>query len=474
MDTSLTGYDNPSLAQLGRTHMVGIGGAGMSVIAQLLRGQGVSVSGCDRADGSASRRLREQGIDVKIGHDHAHVENIDTLIISTAVRPDNPDLVAAKAANISVLHRSQALAALMAENRAVAVAGTHGKTTTTALAAAALHQGGVDASVAIGAQLATGGAGAHVGSDPVFVAEADESDGSFLRYRPDIAIVTNLEPDHLDHYGSAQAVREAFETFVAQMPEGSTLIACADDPGSASLAQNTPEHVEVITYGLNADADVQVSVTGLTVKIATDPREPSGARSQFTLQTPGLHNALNASAAWIAARLLGASPQGAIAGLEAFTGAERRFQVRGTIGGRTVVDDYAHHPTEVEAVIEAARSYISAKADKGRVIAVLQPHLPSRTKIFAREFASALQHADVAIVLDVFLAREDPDPDVNGQTITQNFSSDFPGLYLPDSSKLAQTLVDASDPGDVILMLGAGDIPQLTPDVLKTLKGRGE
>lgn len=462
--------DDISLGQFGKTHMVGIGGAGMSVIAELLHGRGVSVSGCDRAESETTARLNSHGIRVDIGHDSAHIEGVETLVISSAVRPDNPDLVAARAAGSNILHRSQALAALMGESRGVAVAGTHGKTTTTALTAAALHGGGVDASVAIGARLASGGAGAHVGSEPVFVAEADESDGSFLRYRPEIAIVTNLEPDHLDHYGSEEAVREAFKRFVNQMPSGGLLIACADDPGAAALAAGAPGHVKVVTYGVSAGADVRVKVDGMRVTLPENPREAESGSVTFKLSSPGMHNALNAAAAWLAARELGADAEGALFGLESFSGAERRFEVRGRAGGRTIVDDYAHHPTEVAAVIEAARSYIAASGEPGRVIAVLQPHLPSRTKIFAAEFASALQLADQAVVLDVFLAREDADPDVSGATIADLFAPDFAGRYLEDGGRLGAHIREISSSGDVILMLGAGDIPKLTPIVLGALK----
>lgn len=467
----------PSLSELGATHLVGVGGAGMSVIAQLLRGHGVVVSGCDRQESSVASHLRSAGIPVAVGHDAAHITDISTLVVSTAVRADNPDLMAARAAGVRVMHRSEALAALMAGNQTVAVAGTHGKTTTTAMLAAALHGGGVDASVAVGARLAaraehSQSLGAHVGTAPIFVAEADESDGSFLRYRPQIAIITNLEPDHLDHYGTEEALRDAFDKFLGQMPDGGTVIACADDPGSAALAQRVGDRLDVITYGLSAGADVQIDVSDLRLRVPVDPRERGGEKMELHLSAPGLHNARNAAAAWIAARILGAEASGASGALARFTGAERRFQIRGEARSVTVVDDYAHHPTEVTAVIEGARSFLRSEGrPNGRVIAVFQPHLPSRTRLFAAEFARALETADAAIVLDVFLAREDPEPGISGATITENFSSSYPGTFLPDVHDLGAKVAELATAGDVVLMLGAGDIPQLTPGVLEALAG---
>lgn len=475
MGTRAMGKTPLRLADFGATHLVGIGGAGMSVIAQLLAARGVAVSGCDRDQSAAVADLVAAGIWVEVGHSAEHIDGIDTLVISTAVRADNPDLVAARAGGVRVLHRSEALAALMAEDRAVAVAGTHGKTTTTAMLAAALHGGGVDASVAIGARLSAGASGAHVGAAPVFIAEADESDGSFLRYHPEIAIVTNLEPDHLDHYGTVGAVTQAFEQFIAGMPEGATLIACADDPGAQALARWAAKHVRVLTYGTTAAANVPIEIAGLTLRLPTDPGALASRAGQelteIQLQTPGAHNALNAAAAWIAARMLDATAAGAARGLAEFAGAERRFQIRGAPGGITVVDDYAHHPTEVRAVIQGARSYLEEHGNKsGRVIAVLQPHLPSRTRAFAPEFAQSLQQADAALVLDVFLAREDSDPHVSGKTITDHFGAGFAGEYLADTQQLGPRLARIARPGDAVLLLGAGDISHLTPQVIEVLQ----
>lgn len=456
---------------LGATHLVGIGGSGMSVIAQLLHGHGVRVSGCDRQSSAVVEELTAGGIPVAIGHAAEHLDAVDTLVISTAVRADNPDLVAARERGVRIWHRSEALAALMAQHTGVAVAGTHGKTTTTAMLAAALHGGGVDASVAIGARLAGGGVGAHVGQAPIFIAEADESDGSFLRYHPEIAIITNIEPDHLDHYQSATALRTAFSKFSGQIPPHGTLIACADDPGSAELAAATATHSKrprVITYGEQLDADVRLEISDTQVRLVSDIPHLAGT---FRLQIPGSHNALNAAAAWIAARLLGAEPRGAANGLAQFSGAERRFEVRGSARDITVVDDYAHHPTEVAAVIEAARAFLASRSQfDGRVLAVLQPHLPSRTAAFAADFAAALEHADAALVLDVFLAREEADPQISGASITCHFTPGFAGKYVPNSADLMEEIVRYAQPGDIVLLLGAGDIPLLTAGVLQGIE----
>src|SRR5690625_888765 len=462
------------LSEFGATHLMGIGGAGMSVIAQLLAARGVVVTGCDRADSPAAEQLRAHGISVRIGHDPDHVAGADTLVISTAVRGDNPEVLAAREAGMRVLHRSEALAALMAGQRAVAVAGTHGKTTTTAMLAAALHVAGVDASVAIGARLASGGLGAHCGISDIFIAEADESDGSFLRYSPDIAVITNLEPDHLDFYGSPQAVNDAFLQFVAGMPVGGVLVACADDAGAAALARQAPDHVRTITYGQDPSADVVVQIVGREVIVPTTPgASDDGEVTALELQMPGQHNALNATAAWIVARLLRAQPRGAAAGLTQFSGAERRFEIRGTGAGLTIVDDYAHHPTEVRAVLSAARDYLVQEGRaQASVVAVFQPHLPSRTRLFAAEFASALQLADCAVVLDVFLAREDPDPSVSAETILSQFSSDFEALHVRDVSQLARYLAAQGQDGDIVLLLGAGDISTWSQPLIAALEGQ--
>lgn len=451
----------------GSTHFVGIGGAGMSVVAQLLAAQGVEVSGCDRQQSAVISDLRSQGIHVDVGHDASHARGIDTLVISTAVRTDNPDVVGAKRGGVKVVHRSEALAALMNSQRSVAVAGTHGKTTTTAMLASALHSGGVDASVAVGARLASGGSGAYVGSDEVFIAEADESDGSFLRYQPDIAIITNLEPDHLDYYKSPEAFFEAFEQFVKQMPPKGTLIVGIDDDGARQLLSTVNEELNIITYGYAEDADVRI-LQGAEPRVSGAFLGQGDERVKISLKTPGRHNVLNAVGALVCAVALGADVKLARDGLAEFVGAERRFHHRGEVGDVLVIDDYAHHPTEVRAVLQAATEVADAR--NGRVVAVFQPHLPSRTRVFAREFAQELQLADRVIIQDVFLAREDYDPSITGEIIANKFANQHQVQYIPDQERVPKTVADLVVPGDVVLTLGAGDVTQQGARILEYIR----
>jgi len=450
----------------GSTHLVGIGGAGMSVVAQLLAARGVDVSGCDRQESAVVSDLRSLGIHVDIGHDAAHTREIDTLVISTAVRADNPDVVGAKRAGVKVMHRSEALAELMNSQQSVAVAGTHGKTTTTAMLAAALHAGGVDASIAVGARLASGGSGAHVGSDAVFIAEADESDGSFLRYRPDIAIITNLEPDHLDYYGTPEAFFAAFAQFITQIPPGGTLILGIDDDGARQLLSHANSRLKIITYGYAADADVQIH-DGAETRVSGPIFGKAENTVEISLKTPGKHNILNAVGALTCAAVLGANVKLACEGLAQFAGAERRFHRRGEAREVLVIDDYAHHPTEVRAVLQAAAEVAGKR--NGRVIAVFQPHLPSRTRIFAKEFAQELQRADQVIIQDVYLAREDYDPDVTGEIVANEFANQQQVQYVPDQADVPDAVADLAKPGDVVLTLGAGDITEQGERILEQI-----
>ena len=465
-----------ALAELGRVHLVGVGGAGMSAIAALLAARGLDVSGSDAADGPALPGLRAAGVAVHVGHDAALVDGVDTLVVSSAVRETNAELAAARERGITVLHRSQALAALMADRDAVAVAGAHGKTTTSAMVATALLAAGRDPSFAIGGTVITAdGAlgGARDGAGP-FVAEADESDGSFLAYEPTVAVVTNVEPDHLDHYGTREAFEDAFVAFAGRVRAGGTLVACADDDGSARLVARvrddlTARDVTVVTYGTDASADVVVvpapnapgawsaRVTGLGASVVVD------------LAVPGTHNALNAAGAWAACVRLGTDPRAAADGLATFRGTGRRFEDRGTVAGVRVVDDYAHHPTEVAALLRAARSVVG----DGRVLVVFQPHLYSRTRTFATEFGAAFDLADVVVITDVYAAREDLDPDVTGQMIVERVPTAGRATFVPDKHEAATWLADQARPGDLVLTVGAGDVTALGAVILDRLERRG-
>jgi UDP-N-acetylmuramate--alanine ligase len=453
----------PRAEDLGRVHLVGVGGAGMSAVALLLAARGLPVSGSDARDSAVLGALRAAGVAVHVGHDAAHVAGADTVVVSSAVRESNPELAAARAAGLRVLHRSVALAALMRGRRTVAVAGAHGKTTTSAMVARVLAEAGLDPSYAIGAPV-DGPIGARHGDGDVFVAEADESDGSFLAYAPEIAVVTNVEPDHLDHYGDPAAIEEAFAAFVGRVVPGGHLVACADDAGARRVAERAAAAgLAVVTYGTSPDAVVRLGSwvpegDGGAVEVR-DTRD--GAAVTLLLPVPGAHNGLDAAAALAVAGLLGVGPAEAAAALAGFRGTGRRFEDRGTRHGVRVVDDYAHHPTEVAALLAAAR----AVAGAGRVLVLFQPHLYSRTRAFAAEFAAALAAADLAVVTDVYAAREDPDPAVTGALIADRLPPGV-GRFVPDRREAAALVGRAARAGDLVLTVGAGDVTELAPLVL--------
>ncbi len=452
---------------LGRVHFVGIGGAGMSGIARILLARGQRVSGSDAKDSMALAALRALGATVHVGHDASHVHAVDTLVVSTAIRERNPELVAARERGLLVLPRAAALASVMAGRRAVAVAGTHGKTTTTSLLTVALQHCGADPSFAIGGQLNETGTNAHDGSGDIFVAEADESDGSFLLYRPHAAIVTNVEADHLDHYGTTEAVETAFVDFARRVETGGFLVACADDDGARRLATAARAlGVRVCTYGEREDADVRVAATVLHGATSRYEIAVRGRRlGAVHLQMPGRHNVLNATAALTAGLELGFGFDGLRAGLQAFAGTRRRFELKGSTGGVRVFDDYAHHPTEVRAVLTAAREV----AGSGRVIVAFQPHLFSRTRNFAADFGAALGLADEVLVMEIFGAREDPIPGVTGAIVAAAVPLGEHVVFEPSWSRVAGWLAARAEPGDIVLTLGAGDVTMVGAEVLAFL-----
>jgi len=471
--------DGPQVDELGRTHLIGIGGAGMSAIAGLLAARGLVVSGSDAKDSASLVPLRAAGVTVWVGHDARHVDGADTVVVSSAVRESNPELARARALGLRVLHRSQALAALMAGHTAIAVAGAHGKTTTSAMIAAAFVHAGTDPSFAIGGTVLSDEGplpGGRAGSGDVFVAEADESDGSFLAYAPTIAVVTNVEPDHLDHYGSRAAFEDAFVAFTERIRPDGLLVVCADDEGAVRLVSRTraalaAKGVLVVTYGTSHDADVAVGPlvadgAGWVVHLTSSVSGIGG--TTLRLAVPGTHNALNAAAAYVAARGAGLSLAASTAGLAAFRGTGRRFEERGVVAGVRVVDDYAHHPTEVAALLRAARSVAAG----GRVLVLFQPHLFSRTRTFAWEFGTALDLADVVVVTDVYAAREDPDPSVTGAMLVDRVPTSGKARFVADRRSAAAVIAAAARPGDLLLTVGAGDVTELVPQILDELAAR--
>lgn len=453
--------------ELGRVHFIAIGGAGMSGIARIMLRRGMAVSGSDARDSELLAQLGDLGAKVFVGHDAAYVGDADTVVVSTAIRETNPELIAARERGLRVLHRSAALASLMAGRRAVAVAGTHGKTTTTSMLTVALQHAGADPSYCIGGQLVTTGLGADEGSGDVFVAEADESDGSFLMYTPHIAVVTNVEADHLDNYGGFEMVKENFARFVDRVEPGGTLVAGADDPVAMELAGLARARgLTVRTYGEAEGADLRV--TGFTPRGLGSRFEIAGA-GEVALAVPGRHNALNAAAVVAVAQALGVDGAAVRAGLAAFGGAMRRLERKGAAGGVEVFDSYAHHPTELTADLEATRDYLGEQARGGRIIAVFQPHLYSRTRFFAAEFGAALGLADVAVVLDVYGAREDPEPGVTGALVADAVPAGTETVYAPVRDEVPGIAASLARPGDVVITLGAGDVTQLGPLVLDRL-----
>ncbi|MGN6334040.1 MAG: UDP-N-acetylmuramate--L-alanine ligase [Motilibacteraceae bacterium] len=462
--------------QLGAVHFVGIGGAGMSGIAGIMLARGLTVSGSDAKDSRVLAALRALGARVVVGHAAENLEGVDTLVVSSAIRPDNPELVEARARGLLVLPRASALASVMAGRRAVAVAGTHGKTTTTSLLTVALQHCGADPSFAIGGHLNESGANAHNGSGDVFVAEADESDGSFLLYSPAAAIVTNVEPDHLDHYADAAAVDDAFLAFAARIEPGGFLVVCADDPGARRLAERaSAQGVDVRSYGESEDVDLRVvdleEIGGGTRFEAVLRGRRLGA---VELRVPGRHNALNAAAALLTGIGLGFSAAELREGLGVYTGTRRRSELKGSAAGVRVYDDYAHHPTEITAVLRAFRTV----ADDGRLVVAFQPHRYSRTAAFRDDFGAALGLADEVVVMEVYGAGEDPIPGATGASVAAAVPLPAEQVrFEPSWSAVAGELVRRTRPGDVVLTLGAGDVTMVGPEVLAELEasaGPGE
>ena len=470
-------------AELARVHLIGIGGAGMSGIARILLARGVPVSGSDAKDSRTVLALRAQGARIALGHEAAHLDQLDgppTVVISTAIRKDNPELAAARDRGLLVLHRSEALAALMAGRRVACVTGTHGKTSTTSMLTVALQHCGLDPSFAIGGDLAAAGSGAHHGAGDIFVAEADESDGSFLRFGPTVAVVTNVEADHLDHHGSEAAYAQIFRDFLGRITPGGTLLACADDPGAEELARDAEQlGLRVRRYGRTApgaagDAillDYRPAGTGgrLRLRLTGTGADAAAEEHTVTIAVPGEHMALNALGALLAGLELGAPVAGLLEGLAQFSGVRRRFEFKGRADGVAVYDDYAHHPTEVAAQLTAARSVA-----EGRLVVAFQPHLYSRTRTFHREFGAALALADEVVVLDVFAAREDPEPGVSGALVADAVTLPAEHVhYVPKWSAVPEVVAGLARSGDLVLTMGAGDVTVLGAEILTEL-GRRE
>ncbi len=441
-------------------HFVGIGGAGMSVVAELLAGQGAQVSGSDRQDSAVLQSLVKGGIDAYFPHDANRVPEDATVVLTSAIRDSNPELQHARLREQKILHRSEALALAAQGQPFIAIAGAHGKTSTSAMIAVTLLSCGVDASYAIGGPVLGEGSGARIGTE-VFVAEADESDGSFLHYEPSIEVITNVEPDHLDHFGSREKFMGIFEQFVDRLRPGGTLICCAEDAGSAHLAEygaGADNVDQVITYGRPehcvVEPDVAITRVRMTPTTTVAVLAFRGQTYPVALNVTGWHNIVNAAGAWAACVASGVEPERAAAGLRNFRGAGRRFELRGEVAGRRVYDDYAHHPTEVEAALHQARLV----AGDGEVVALFQPHLYSRTRNFADRFAQALSLADQVVLTDIYAAREDPIPGVTTELVAVSPQLTAPHVLIPDVREAAQAAAGLTPPGGVCILVGAGDV----------------
>ncbi|MBW0013884.1 UDP-N-acetylmuramate--L-alanine ligase [Mycobacterium sp.] len=482
----------PLPAELQRVHMVGIGGAGMSGIARILLDRGALVSGSDAKESRGLHALRARGALVRVGHDATSLDLLPggpTAVITThaAIPKTNPELVEARRRAIPIILRPAVLATLMAGRTTLMVTGTHGKTTTTSMLIVALQHCGRDPSFAVGGELGEAGTNAHHGSGDCFVAEADESDGSLLEYTPNVAVVTNIESDHLDFYGSAAAYVEVFDSFVERLAPGGALIVCTDDPGAAALAQRSSElGIRVLRYG-SADqsgGDLAAALfsweqhgteTVAHIQLAAQ-LDPEPHPRVMRLSVPGRHMALNALGALLAALEIGATADEVLDGLAGFEGVRRRFELVGTSGtGQDpslvvrVFDDYAHHPTEIDATLSAVRTVLEEDGG-GRCLVVFQPHLYSRTKAFAAEFGRALSAADEVFVLDVYGAREQPIAGVSGASVAEHVSA--PVRYLRDFSAVPGEVAAVARPGDVIVTMGAGDVTLLGPEIVTALRLR--
>jgi UDP-N-acetylmuramate--alanine ligase len=465
----------PPATDLGPVHFIAIGGTGVSAVARLFLRLGVPVSGSDAADSAGLRELERLGARVFVGHDAEHLGDAATVVVSSAITEANPELAGARARGLRVLHRAQALAACLAGREAVAVAGANGKTTTTSMLVWALVGAGLDPSYASGAEIVGLGTNASIGAGTAFVVEADESDGSFLAYRPEHCVVMNVQPDHLDFYGSFERVEAAYSAFAASRRPGGLLIACADDEGSARLA--SADGGEVVTFGVDANADVRLEpVRDAFADAGAFGSEAilldSGVRRPLALRLPGRHNLLDAAAAYTAAvRGFGADPDRVLAALSEFGGARRRFEPRGRAGGVLVIDDYAHNPGKVAALVGTVADIVGPD----RVHVVFQPHLYSRTRDGAAGFAAGLARAGDVVLLPVYGAREQPMEGVTSALIADRIPALDPDArveLVDDPAVAVAGIVERARPGDIVLVVGAGDVTRLCEPILSGLAVR--
>lgn len=453
----------PIPESISSAHFIGIGGSGMSGLARMFLDAGIRVSGSDRADSDNLRTLAAAGAVVHVGHDAAHLGDADTVIHTGAIWPENPEFVTAKQRGLHVIHRSQALHWLVGSRRLVSVAGAHGKTTSTGMIVTALQQLGADPNFVNGGVIEQLGVSSASGSGELFVIEADESDGTFLLYDTAVALITNVDPDHLDHYGSDEAFHDAFVRFADAATEA--VVISSDDPGALRVGAGL-SHPNVVTFGQAEDADVRVSdiVTDGPVSATVSS---GGEDVRLQLAVPGVHNAINAAGAIAVLLSVGFGLAESARAVEGFAGTVRRLEQHGVERGVTVYDDYSHHPTEVRAALEAMRSI----AGSGRIIAIQQPHTYSRTQHMFREFADVLEtYADHTVMLDVYGAREDPVPGVTGELVSGAFRDPSHVHFVADWQQAADYTASVARDGDFVVTLGCGNVYQIIPQVLESLR----
>lgn len=458
--------DLRALASERPVHFVGMGGAGMCALAELLLRSGGRVSGCDLKDSTAMQDLGRLGAQVHVGHDAAHIAGAAALVITSAMPADHPELLAARAAGIPVLKRAEALGAWVEQGKVVAIAGTHGKTTTTAMTTEILAHAGRNPTGLVGGRVSGWQGNLRYGGPDLYVVEADEYDRSFHQLTPDVAVVTNVEADHLDIYGDFEGVRKGFVDFLERLRPGGRAVVCADDHGASSLLP--PLGRAGYTYGTNAGSMLRATEVTIGPSMTRCTVVEEGQRvGALVLRKGGRHTLLNALGASGAARALGASWSQILEALAEFTGVERRFERLGEAAGVSVVDDYAHHPTEIRVTLDAARAVFAGQ----RIVAAFQPHLYSRTRDFTAAFGQALAVADVLWITDVFPAREAPIPGVTGEIVAVAAKSAGAAdvRYHADVATLAEALAEALRPGDVLITLGAGSIETVGQAVLERL-----
>jgi len=455
---------------IGAVHFIGVAGSGMSGIARVFAERGHQVSGSDRSDSEVVESLRASGVSVFLGHDKDNLGDADTVVVSSAVRDNNPELVEARARGLRVLHRSEALRYVMRGKKVLAIAGSHGKTTSTAILATSLHRAGLDVGFVNGGVVSEWGVSSRYGTNELFVIEADESDRSFVYYDPQVVLITNIAPDHLDFYGSMDAIFDAFEALA--LTATGTVVLCLDDEGCEAMVGKLKAHnrdqPEILTYGVSEAADVQIVALEAAPRARATVRY-QGETAEFELAVPGRLNALNATGVVGVLLATGMTLEAATRAVSGFTGADRRFQFHGEIGGVRFFDDHAHHPTEVGAALETARAVVGV----GRVITMFQPHLFSRTQYMATELAAAFAAgSDHTIFFDIFGSREDPIDGVTTQLILDQLPPGTSYDFEPDWALACELAVGIAKPGDIVLTMSTGDLYQIVPQLLEAKRRR--